>query len=123
MALKYERQWQKVLSNGKLVLTGLYEKVAIYFDEEITGEDALAKEALNKAVVTISTGKKFYVDPVSRADIADAIALLTEQSLTSTTWKLAEAIKGNKVQTVTLAELQEARYLGLQYKGNLIGVQ
>lgn len=75
---------------------------------------------LNEAIVEVSTGKKFYADPTSRTDIADAISISSETGQTTVLWKLAEPIEGNKWVLVTLAELQEARILGLEYKGSLL---
>ena len=86
----------------------------------ISSVEGTKQNALNEATVTISTNKVFYVDPISRADLTDAIAIALETGATETTWKLAEEFDGSKWALVTLAELQEARKLGLQYKGSLL---
>jgi len=100
----------------------MYKNRRVYEEDELIDGDCDKKNLLVKAIVTISTGKKFYVDPVSRADIADAINIAIDTNQTSTIWKLAEAIDGTKLVTVSLDELKEARLLGLQYKGSLVGV-
>ena len=99
----------------------LYKDVKVFEEEEVLDKDCDTKNALRKATVTISTGKTFYVDPVSRADIADAINIAVETGQSSTIWKLAEPINGTKFASVTLSEMREARLLGLQLKGSLVG--
>ena len=94
---------------GNLVPSGLRTKV---IDRELS---------LSGLIVTVTTGKKFYADPVSRADLADAIAIAQEKNQTETMWKLAEPINGTKWNMVTLAEVQEARELALLVKGTIIG--
>ncbi len=88
--------------------------------DTLSDRDYVKVTSLEKAIVTISTGKKFYVDPISRADITDAIAIGLETGQTSTTWKLAEEINGTKWNLVTISEMKEARMLGLQIKGQII---
>jgi cell division protein FtsI/penicillin-binding protein 2 len=80
------------------------------------------QEALNTLKVTISTGKVFYADPISRADISDAVKLSEILGTTETQWKLAEEYDEQKIVTVTINELQEALMLGLQHKASIIGV-
>jgi hypothetical protein len=83
-------------------------------------KDATKMVELERLTIEISTGKVFYVDPISRTDIGDAIALSEELGQTTTIWKLAEPINGSKFNEVTLSELKEARLLGLQAKGDII---
>jgi len=67
--------------------------------------------------VTTESDKEFYADPISRADISDAIALAGETGQTSTPWKLVSGWT-----PVTLDELREARKLGLELKGSIVEV-
>ena len=76
-----------------------------------------AKLEISRIKVTVSTGKEFYADPESRTDLSDAISIMQEQGLTSYLWKTTSS-----VTTVTLAEMVEARRLGLVAKGSLVGV-
>ena len=99
----------------------LIKNVRVFEEDEVLNEDCDTKNALLRAMVTISTGKVFYVDPVSRADIADAINIAVEVGQTTTIWKLAEPINGTKFSNVSLSEMREARLLGLQLKGSLVG--
>ena len=97
--------------------TPKYREVA---NTSISQKEGIKQEALLTAIVQISTGKKFYVDPVSRADITDVVAIAIETGETEVTWKLAEEVNGSKWARCTLAEMQEARKLGLEYKGSLL---
>ena len=71
---------------------------------------------LNSIVVTTSSGKEFYADPISRTDLADAISIANESGETTVLWKLATGW-----EEVTLEEMKEARLLGLQEKAKVIG--
>jgi len=86
-------------------------------------EEEAKEEALNNLRVTTTSGKVFYADISSRLDIEQAIGIAVRNNILSTQWKLAEPFNGNKVAEVTLAELQEASYLALQAKAQIIGVQ
>jgi len=79
--------------------------------------DSEKDKKLARVTVTTSTGKEFYAAPVSRIAIHDAIAIATAQGLTSNAWKLVTGI-----EIVTLDEMKEAQYLGLQAKGGIVGV-
>ena len=72
---------------------------------------------LNSIVVTTSSGKSFYADPISRTDLADAISIADERNETAVLWKLATGW-----EQVTLEEMKEARLLGLQEKAKVIGM-
>jgi hypothetical protein len=75
---------------------------------------------LNNLVVTVTSGKIFYCDPTSRADISDAILEAQDMGALDTfvtQWKTVDGILD-----VTVAELKEARRLGLQAKATLVGV-
>jgi len=72
---------------------------------------------LNSIVVTTSSGKSFYADPISRTDLADAISIADESNETAVLWKLATGW-----EQVTLEEMKEARLLGLQEKAKVIGM-
>ena len=85
-------------------------------------EEEMKEEQLNSIVVEVQSGKKFYGDSTSRADMADAIKRGEETNISSTLWKLAEPIDGEKCQEVTISELREARDLALEAKGAIIGV-
>jgi len=132
-ALDYIRVWQTLKDkNGNDVLTksgfpiktGFSRKIphlTINKEEALAGDEAIKENALSKATVQTSTGKWFYADSASRSDISDAIGIAVENELTSNLWKLAEPINGEKWNIVTLEELREARLLGLQLKGSIIG--
>jgi len=72
---------------------------------------------LNSLIVTTSSCVRFYADPTSRVDLSDAINILLENGLDEYLWKTADGIK-----MVSLAELREARMLGLQAKGEDVGI-
>ena len=101
--------------------SGLIKKITFYEADEKLFKDGEDQESLNKAKIQVSSGKWFYVDPVSRADIADAINIGIDNNIIEQVWKLAEPINGSKYVLVTMDEMKEARYLGLQYKGALVG--
>lgn len=73
------------------------------------------KHQRDNMTVTTTTGKTFDADVRSRLNISDAIILGTEMNIFETQWKLAD----NTVQTVTMAELKEARLLAIQEFGRL----
>ena len=101
--------------------TSIYEKSAV--TEEVSLSTGDKEMALASAIVTISTGKKFYVDAESKTDIIGALAegiLIGAPLETEVDWKLAEAIDGSQWAKVTMFELQEASKLGLQFKGGVI---
>ncbi len=115
--LRYRKVWQLVQAlDGTMVRSGLFDTEAYLADVEVVGAEATKTDALSKIIVTVSTGKEFYADPISRADLTDAIAIALETAQSSTTWKLP--VVGWTL--VTLAEMQEARLRGLQAKGGLI---
>ena len=72
---------------------------------------------LDSIVVTTTSGKSFYADPISRTDLADAISIANESGETTVLWKLATGW-----EEVTLEEMKEARLLGLQEKAKVIGM-
>lgn len=72
---------------------------------------------LDSIVVTTTSGKSFYTDPISRTDLADAISIANESGKTTVLWKLATGW-----EEVTLEEMKEARLLGLQEKAKIIGM-
>jgi len=100
-----------------------YDTTADIADFKITDADykAYSKNlvgiTLSRLIVTISTGKRFYADPTSRADLADVISILIENGIVEYLWKTADGII-----LVTIAELREARMMGLQAKGDSVGV-
>lgn len=84
------------------------------------GNDVTKARLLSKLIVTISSGKRFYCDPTSRADISDAILEAQDMGAPDnfeTQWKTKDG-----VMNVTVLELKEARRLGLEAKANLVGV-
>ena len=107
----------------KTIISGTRRKrnVPVYIQDELTGTNATKQDLLDRLTVTTTSGKVFYADPISRTDLADAIAIAQSTGQTTTIWKLAEAVNGTKWSEVTLAELEEARHLGLQAKGTIIG--
>jgi len=76
-----------------------------------------AKEAITRITVTTESGNVFYADPESRADLSDAIAIMTDQGLDKYLWKTA-----NGVLEVSIDDMIEARAKGLLEKGRIIGV-
>lgn len=101
----------------------LKSEAKVFTDEVYIEEEEVKKEALLNLRVTTASGKVFYADIESRLDIEQAIGIATRQGLISTPWKLAELFNGIKVIDVTLVELQEASYLALLAKAQLIGVK
>lgn len=82
---------------------------------------SIKNEVLNKIIVTLEDGTRFYADPTSRTDLNDCIQIATEQGADDTAqimWKTPDGIK-----LVTIGQLREARKLGLEEKANIIGVQ
>lgn len=77
---------------------------------------------LDNIKVITASGKVFYGDPISRADIGDAIKLGENRGQTTTFWKLAEEFNGEKIVEVTIEELSEALELSLTEKARIIGV-
>lgn len=79
------------------------------------------EEILNRLKVTVTSGKVFYADLSSRVDISNAIQLAQSYNLTEKEWKLAEDYNGQgKWIMVTVAELEEALYIALNTKGQLV---
>jgi hypothetical protein len=99
-----------------------YKGIALEVASASEVEETIKQYKLDTIKVTTQSGKVFYGDAISRTDISDAIALAEELNQTSTEWKLAEEINGQKVVQVTLDELKEARLLALQAKSSIIGV-
>lgn len=99
---------------------------AIDADKEKEAKDAIIaqaqeeakEEAIERIQVTVTSGKVFYADPTSRADLADAIDLMQEEGLVTYLWKTI-----NGIMEVTLDDMKEARKLGLLEKGRLVGVE
>lgn len=100
----------------------LSAEAKIFTDEAYIEEEETKEEALANLKVTTASGKVFYADLASRLDIEQAINVAVRNNLTSTSWKLAEPFEGSKIAEVTLAELQEASYLALSAKAQIIGV-
>jgi len=87
---------------------------------EISKKDGDKIEALSKAQVAIANGKVFYADPESRTDITAAISIANRENLTENPWKLAQEINGTKWNMVTIAEMEEAERLALEFKGSVV---
>lgn len=101
-----------------------YDKVIVPNFQEYSNVDDIAQfyfkennkqELLDEILVTTTSGKTFYADPISRTDLSDAISIATETSQTSKEWKLKTGW-----EIVTLEEMKEARELGLMRKGEII---
>lgn len=103
--------YDKVIIENCLKYADPIEAATVYFNE------IDKQKKLDEIVVTTSTGKSFYCDPVSRADISDAITLSAETGQTTIDWKLSTGW-----ETVSLEDMKEARILGLQAKANIIGM-
>ena len=91
----------------------------------ISKKEGDKQEALDTATVTISTGKVFYADAISRIDLISACQEALENSLQDdyeSDWKLAEPIDGKQIVLTTVAEIREARSLALRFKGGEVGV-
>lgn len=84
--------------------------------------DKRKDEALERLTVETSSGKVFYADATSRADMSDAISICIDTGAVSTIWKLARDIDGQRIVEVTLDELKEARQLSMAEKANIIGI-
>ena len=80
-------------------------------------------EALGRLTVKTSSGKVFYADAMSRADISDEISIAIDTGITSIIWKLAEDINGQRIVEVTLDELKEARQLAMAEKATIVGIK
>ena len=115
-------------SNGKRFSKYMLNDAGRYVKDvaQIVADEALvayneakvvAKEAIDRIKVTVTSGMEFYADPESRTDLSDAISIMREQGLTEYQWKTTTG-----VQLVTLVDMIEARTLGLVAKGNLVGV-
>jgi len=100
----------------------LASEAKVYTDESLIEDEESKLEALANLRVTIANGKVFYADMESRLDIEQAIGIATRSGVASTSWKLAEPFEGSKIASVTLVELQEASYLALKAKSEIIGV-
>lgn len=82
-------------------------------------------EQLNNLIVTIASGKRFYADPDSRTDLVDVVLEGIINSMPddyTTEWKTASRPEGTNFETVTFAELKEAKRLALEAKGQIVGV-
>jgi len=110
--MKYKKNARK--RDKFLVKPVTYSQV---LEDGISEKDKVKEESIMSIVVTITNGKQFYADPISRADMTDAIAIAGETGQTEVMWKLP--VQGFTL--VTLAEMKEARMLGLQAKGTIIG--
>lgn len=83
------------------------------------------EEQLNSLIITTSTGKRFYADPDSRTDLVDVVleGIINNMPDEYTTeWKTASRPEGTNFETVTFAELKEAKRLALEAKGQIVGV-
>lgn len=89
---------------------------------ELANSTKRKEEALANLKVTVN-GKVFYADTDARIDIADAISTAEDKGIQTTIWKLAEEYEGSRYVSVTVDELKEAKYLALQAKAKLVGVQ
>jgi len=103
--------YDKVIIENGLKYADPIEAATIYLNE------IDKQKKLDEIIVTTSTGKSFYCDPVSRTDISDAIALSVETGQTTIDWKLSTGW-----ENVSLSDMREARILGLQAKANIIGM-
>ena len=123
-----------VMSEDKYVyLDNKIEVSASELAEAIAEQDrlfALAKEESIKAeaelqiqamTVITESGKEFYADPSSRADISEAIGIAQDFGQTTVDWKLTKS-NDPQTQTVSLDELKEARLLALQKYAQLKGI-
>ena len=100
----------------------LSNEAKIFTEESYIEEEEAKEEALANLKVTTASGKVFYADLASRLDIEQAINIAVRNNLISTSWKLAEPFEGSKIVEVALLELQEASYLALSAKAQIIGV-
>lgn len=104
-------EYDKVIVTNSNIYADVVEAATMHFRE-------MNKEhLLNSIVVTTTSGKEFYADPISRTDLADAISIAEESSEVAVLWKLATGWT-----EVTLEEMKEARLLGLQEKARVIGI-
>ena len=105
-------EYDKVVVADANLYANVVEAATLFYKKE------KKEKSLNSIVVTTSSGKQFYADPISRGDLSDAISIAQETGETSTIWKLKTGL-----DTVTLEEMQEARRLGLAEKGQIVGVK
>lgn len=120
-----QQQLTETLEDGTIQTFWEMEAIEISHkkDAESTIKDyheSIKKESLSNIIVTVASGKRFYADPESRADISDAILEAQEigaEDADTTTWKTPDGL-----QAVTIADLKEARKLGLVEKGKIVGV-
>lgn len=105
-------EYDKVIVKNTHVYADVAEAARLFHDD-VNKADLIAN-----IIVTVTSGKQFYADPESRADLADAIDEAVELGKTSTLWKLPTGW-----ETVTLDEIKEARRLGLQEKGRIVGIE
>lgn len=73
-------------------------------------------ETIKTLKVTVTSGKEFDADEVSRQRMADAILSADFTTKTKTHWKLAD----NSVEEVTLIDLKEAHSLALMKLGEVL---
>lgn len=99
----------------------MYKMETLEVDDKRNAPSIIKQWKLDNIIVTLDDNEtRFYANSQSRSDISDAISLAEEMGATSestTTWKTPDGLK-----TVTLAQLKQAKRLGLEAKANIIGV-
>jgi hypothetical protein len=98
-----ETRWK---NNGGLKVKRVYH----YVQDELIGEKAKLKDALDNITITTAAGNVFDANLESRVNMADAILASDTLGQTETVWRLAD----NSEITVDIAELREAHALALQ---------
>lgn len=81
----------------------------------------LKQDKLERAIITVSSGVRFYADPESRTDLLNAWIVAKsngwDEDLSITkAWKTADGIK-----EINFLDLNEAITLGLDKKGKIVG--
>lgn len=120
-------------SNGKLYVnfnqeqftdeegTVMYKMETLKVDDKRKAPSIIKQWKLDNIIVTLDDNEtRFYANSQSRSDISDAISLAEDMGATAestTTWKTPDGFK-----TVTLAQLKQAKRLGLEAKASIIGV-
>ena len=94
-----------------------YNAEAIQIENINDADEAIKNYKIATIKVTVESGKEFYADPQSRGDIADAITLMTANSMTFYKWKTT-----TEIEEVSLEELKEALQRGLEAKGRIVGI-
>ncbi len=100
-------------------------KEQVDIDAKKLADAKLAKEkSLSSLTVTITSGKVFYADPNSRADLVDVVIegiLNNMPDDYQTEWKTVS--RGTApFELVTFSELKEAKRKALEAKASIIGV-